>query len=59
MFKHQVSNFFIPNLISKQNSRTGGYPNQSLSNHVFDYAFTSMIASPLATAPVATGITEV
>ena len=58
MIKHQVSGFFIPSLTSKQNSRTGGSPNQSLSNPILDYAFTSIIASPLATAPVATGVTE-
>lgn len=53
-----MSDFFIPSLTSKQNSRTGGSPNQSLSNTILDYAFTSIIASPLATAPVATGVTE-
>ena len=58
MFKHWVSNFFIPSIIPKQNSRTGGSPNQSLSNPILDYAFTSIIVSPLATAPVATGVTE-
>ena len=53
-----MSDFFIPSLTSKQNSRTGGSPNQSLSNTILDYAFTSIIASPLATAPLATGVTE-